>query len=226
MRKSPRLDRRWIAIGIAALVTIGMLVALAFPRRIGRAVVISNLPDASSSCSMGGTSTNGNRLPVAGARQRTTNGRSSCKVVGLVRRGVFGHDDAGQPKPLEHYKLMLAVDPHEASAIEVQFDLAAGNRDDAFLFVRVDREGSILGRHSDAQNSPSTTIAHRAHSTGSAARHAIEIERQSAGWWVFVDGQFLGNAPFVHAAPAAEFRLLAEGGIAWFSDLTFEELEP
>ena len=67
-------------------------------------------------------------------------------------------------------------------------------------------------------------IARRAHSPSAPPLHSIQIERQSGGWWVFGDDQFLGATPFVHSEPAAEFRLLADGGMAWFSDFTLEEL--
>lgn len=219
------LDRRWVFVGAALLLTIGLLAALA-PR--GSSPGSRDLKSSGRMQQLFNGQNINEWRPVSGGwgRAKDHEGALVLQGSGSVRRGIFGYDEAGQPTPLEHYKLTLAVDPHEAKAIEVQFDLAAGNQDDAFLFVRVDREGSTLGRPADSQNASSSNIAHRAHSTGNAALHAIEIERQSGGWWVFVDGQFLGNAPFVHATPAAEFRLLAEGGDAWFSDLTFEELEP
>ena len=68
-----------------------------------------------------------------------------------------------------------------------------------------------------------SSLANRPDSVG---LHAIQLERQSQGWWVFVDERFLGSAAFDQAAPAAEFGLVAEGGPAWFSDIMVEELVP
>ncbi|REK18858.1 MAG: serine/threonine protein kinase [Planctomycetota bacterium] len=223
VRKRPRLAWRWTAAGLAALLMIGLLVTLV-PR--GGSPGSRDLePTGRIQPLFSGLDIN-QWKPVSGGwhQAKDHEGALVLQGSGLVRRAILGFDEEGQPKPLEHYELMLAVDPHQASAIEVQFDLAGRNRDEAFLFVRVDRDGSTLGRRTDAQTSPPTVIAHRA--AGSAARHVIEIERQTAGWWIFVDDQFLGSAPFVHSTPAPEFRLLAEAGDARFSDLTLEELKP
>jgi hypothetical protein len=145
---------------------------------------------------------------------------------GLVRRSLAIADGAGESQPLEHFVLSTVVDLHQAAAVEMQFDLASDAADERFWFVRIDSQGATLGGRADAQGSPATVVATRAHKPDSQALHAIEVERQSQGWWVLVDGVLLGSVPFDHAAPAAEFRLLAEGGQAWFSDVTVEQLAP
>ena len=73
---------------------------------------------------------------------------------------------------------------------------------------------------------------HRRHRRRTASMHRTvgrftrsKLNDKAQGWWTFVDGQSLGSVAFTHAAPAAEFRLLAESGFAWFSDFTIEELE-
>ena len=94
-----------------------------------------------------------------------------------------------------------------------------------YLFVRIDGGGSTLGTRTAAPRF-ARTIVHARPCAQRRGLHAVEIERQSGGWWVLVDGELLGSAPFLHATPAAEFRLAADGGFAWFSDFTFEQLEP
>jgi hypothetical protein len=54
----------------------------------------------------------------------------------------------------------------------------------------------------------------------------VQIERHSAGWWVLVDDQPLGSLRGTSAEPAPEFRVHVEGGAAWISDVTLEELGP
>ena len=226
LSKPARLpSRKWLTVGGGALAAVLVLVGIASRGRSpgDRDLVPSGRIDELF---------NGQNInqwkPASGSWSQAKNHEGALVLQGrgLVRRSIFGRNDAGDPQPLAHYRLMLVVDPHEASAVEVQFDLAGDNRDPQCLFVRLDRQGSTLGSRADAQGSPSTTVANRAHSAGSGELHAVEIERQSLEWWALVDGELLGSVPFAHATPAAEFRLLAEGGFAWFSDFTLEQLEP
>ncbi|HEY1785137.1 MAG TPA: serine/threonine-protein kinase [Pirellulales bacterium] len=146
---------------------------------------------------------------------------------GAIRRPLLAHGAAGEElQPLEHYRLTFVVDLHEATAVELQFDLSDSGSGSKCRVVRIDRERSALGRRDGRQGSPriDASLAQSAESDGGL--HAIQLERQSHGWWIFVDERFLGSAPFDTAMPAAEFGLLAEGGPAWFSDFTVEELVP
>lgn len=215
--------RKWLALGLGGLAAIVLLVAIATR---GRSVGNRDLQPSGRIAELFSGQSIDQWIPISGgwSREKNNEGALVLEGRGLVRRPILGRNDAGEPRPLEHYRLMLVVDPHEANAVEVQFDLTNESRDGACLFVRLDRDGSTLGSRAGPQGAMASTIARRA-SSASGTLHAIDIERQSGGWWTFVDGQFLGNTAFVHAAPAAEFRLLAEGGLAWFSDFTFEELE-
>jgi eukaryotic-like serine/threonine-protein kinase len=221
----PRLlGPKWLALGAGALMTVLVLVGIVFrsPSPGNRDLKPSGRIEELF---------NGQNInqwkPVSGGWSQAKNyeGAFVLQGRGLVRRPLAARSGESGMPPVEHYRLALVVDSHEASAVEVQFDLAGDNRDQQCLFVRIDRDGSTLGSRTDAQLSTSTTTAHRAHAVNSDALHAVELERQSLGWWALVDGELLGSVPFTHATPAAEFRLLAEGGFAWFSDFTFEELE-
>ena len=220
-----RLNRKWLSIGVGSLAAMLFLVAIASR---GQSSGDRDLrPSGRIEELFNGQNINQWR-PVSGSWSQAKNDEGALVLQGrgLVRRSILGRNVAGEPQPLAHYRLTLVVDPHEASAVEVQFDLAADNRDEQCLFLRIDSHGSTLGSRTGGQASSAKTLVQRAHSTSSEGLHAVEIERQSQGWWALVDGELLGSAPFVHAAPAAEFRLLAEGGFAWFSDFTFEPLEP
>jgi hypothetical protein len=224
-KRAPAVNRKWLALGMAALAVILVLGGIVFR---GRSPGSRDLkPSGRIEELFNGQNIN-QWTPVSGgwSQAKDQEGALVLQGRGLVRRPVFGRNDAGEPRALQHYRLMLAVDPHEASAVEVQFDLAGNNQDESCFFVRIDRQGSTLGSRANAQGSSSTTFARLAHAASSETFHAVEIERQSSGWWTFVDGRFLGSVAFAHATPAAEFRLFAEGGFARFSDLTFEELEP
>ncbi|HEY1786016.1 MAG TPA: serine/threonine-protein kinase, partial [Pirellulales bacterium] len=166
--------------------------------------------------------------PVSGSWSEAKNDEGAIVLQGrgVVRRSLAFQSQSGQPRPLEHYGLSLVIDPHQASAVEVQFDLAANNSDQTCLCLRIEPEACILALRSDTTGPPTKILARRPHTADTGELHAVEIERHSAGWWVLVDGQLLGTTPFVHAAPATEFRLLAAGGAAWFSDLSLEELLP
>ncbi len=143
---------------------------------------------------------------------------------GVIRRPLVFRDADGEPQPMTHFRLTFLVELNAASDAEVQFDFADDNADERSLFVRIDRNESTLGGRTAERDSQPTTISRRSHSSDAGALHTITLERQRLGWWGFVDNQFLGSTPFCHAAPAPEFRLRAEGGFAWFSDFTIEEL--
>ena len=166
--------------------------------------------------------------PVSGSWNpaKDNEGALVLQGQGFVRRSIVGHTASGEVRPLEHYRLTFVVDLHEAAAVEVQFDIAAERQDEHVLFVQINHDGCTLGSRSGVEGSSPTVVAQRTHPAKGSELHAIEIERQGRQWWAMVDGQLLGRSSFVHAMPAREFRLLAEGGLAWFSDFTIEELGP
>jgi eukaryotic-like serine/threonine-protein kinase len=221
---------RWInpkrlTLGVGCLAAILVLVGIA--SRSGLPVDRNLVPTGSIEELFNGQNIN-QWKPVSGGWSSAKNDEGALVLQGrgLVRRSILIRNDAGEFQPVEHYRLMLAVDLHDATAVEIQFDLAGEGGDQQCLLVRVDRDGSTLGSRTNNREASAKTFNHRSHLADSGALHSVEIQRQSLGWWTLIDGELLGTAPFIHATPAPEFRLLAEGGRAWFSDFTFEELIP
>ena len=168
LSKRARLPgRRWLTVGVGALTAILILVGIAShgPSSGNRDLKPSGRIEELF---------NGQNInqwkPVSGGwgRARDQEGALVLQGRGLVRRSILGGNDAGEPRQVEHYRLMFVVDPHEASAVEVQFDLAADSRDEQCLFVRIDRQGSTLGHRSSAHGSPAraTVLPDHAASSG------------------------------------------------------------
>jgi hypothetical protein len=220
--KLPSVNLKWLTIAISAaavaLVLLGIASRQGSPgkrdlERSGRVEELFNGKDISQWSTVSGS--------WSGAKN--DEGALVLQGRGVIRRPLLMRNNAGEPQSPPHYRLTFFVDLHEASAVELQFDLAASSTDGERLVVRIDRNGSLLGNCSDDQTPPLAT-SRRSHSASAGPLHVIQLERQSLGWWAFVDEQLLGSTPVRHAAPATEFRLLAEGGFAWFSDFTVEEL--
>ena len=122
---------------------------------------------------------------------------------------------------------------HSAAAVELQFgDGQPGQA--AEYVVRIDDQRSTLGRR-PGEGAELRTIASLAHSADVGPLHAVQLECQSRGWFVLVDERLVGAVPlgetnsgtlahYAVPAEAAQFVLTAEGGPAWFSDFTLEEL--
>jgi hypothetical protein len=144
--------------------------------------------------------------------------------TGNVRRQIALSGASGRPELLTHYRLILFVYLREASAIEVQFDLANHQRNPPRQLVRITPEGSRLGRRAGENVEPRYTGELVPLTVSSERPHVVQIERHSTGWWVLVDEQPIGAVRGTSAAPAAEFRVRVEGGSAWISDVTVEEL--
>ena len=147
---------------------------------------------------------------------------------GIVSRLLAVPDAAGGRRQPAHYRISCVVDRHEADAVEMQFDLPVGTPGSADtggrFVVRIDASGAAFGERTTDR--PLRPLARRPGSEAAAPLHAVEFERHSRGWWVLVDGAVLATAGFLHDPPAAEIRFVAEGGDAWLSDVTIEELAP
>lgn len=143
-----------------------------------------------------------------------TNGGASRTLPAALSE-PHANGDAG-------YRLTVLTRLHSAKAAEVQFGLSpTGER----LCVRLTREGSEMGRR-DGAGERFTPIGPRAPFERPAeGEHDIEIERQPADWWVLVDGKVIG-AVAAKGGEMPEMRLVAEGGEAWFSDISAESLLP
>ncbi len=140
----------------------------------------------------------------------------------LFRRS---HDD--KPVPIRFYRLELAVHPNQATAVEVRFgfrDIPA--RDGPGYAVRLDPDGVTLGERPSPLDDFVPISEPQALGRDFASRHSIVIERQPTGWFVTVDEKPLPGLPRRPEGELPEFRLAAEAGPAWFSDLSVDELMP
>jgi serine/threonine protein kinase len=141
---------------------------------------------------------------------------------GLLSRTLFKEVD-GRPVAPAYYRLVLLVHPQDAGAAEVHFGLTAvSGRNGPRYVVRLTSDDVALGeRSSDAavlSNSTTYPIA-----VADAA--VVTLERQPTGWFISVNDQSLQPVP-LRIEELPEFRLAAEGGTAWFSDVEIVELSP
>jgi serine/threonine protein kinase len=124
---------------------------------------------------------------------------------------------------LDFYRLEIAVRLHQADAVELHFDLAAAPKTVRSV-LRMTVEGSQLGYRRGERGPFIAKTVRREHVKEPDEMHSITLERQLRGWWVFVDGQFVGALRARTTKPASEFRLTVEKGPAWFSDISVEQL--
>ena len=143
----------------------------------------------------------------------------------IVRRLL--RSDVQPPRPLLHFAISLAARLHQANAVEVHFGLLreAGSNGPR-LALRVEKETAWLAaRTADRGSSePRTTPLTLPALTSKEQPRILRVFRDATHWFVFVDDQFIGTLPLSGPPELAEFRLLAEGGPAWFSDVEVEEL--
>ncbi len=239
-----RVNRNWLRLGIGglaiALVILGtMILAKAILATAGR----RGSPGERDLVAAGqveqlfnGRNINGWTV-VSGGWNPAKNAEGAIVLQGrgAIRRPLVARSAHGGAQPLVFYRLTFLVDLHESSAVELQFEFAGGGTsgrgtDEKCRLVRIDRQRIALGQRA-GDRSPPRLDASLAHAADGGPLHSVQLERQSAGWWVFVDERYLGSAALQQSgpdqvAPAAEFGLLAEGGPAWFSDFTVEELVP
>jgi hypothetical protein len=142
---------------------------------------------------------------------------------GVTRRSLVRSDASGS-RPLEFFKLQLAVAIHQGRAIEVQFGIPAPPESGSLLAVRFDGREAIFGRRSGARGN-FKALSSPLRVTGSPEqKHSIVIERHSQGWFVFFDEHPLGAIGVLHERHEPKFLLVSEGGPSWFSDIMVEEL--
>ncbi len=130
---------------------------------------------------------------------------------------------------LEHFRLELFVELHEAQAVEVHVDFPANRSvptDDRRVVLRITPQGSQIGmKRGDHQGwTPRSGLVPLRKTRYD--QHAVRIERHTAGWYAYVDNDPIG---FDFSRPREighEFRLIAADGEAWFSDFVITELRP
>ena len=128
---------------------------------------------------------------------------------------------------LQHFRLELFVELHEAKMTEVHVDFPAKNGgDDRRVVLRITPQGSQVGnKRGDLQGwVPRSGVVPLRKTRYD--KHAVRIERHTSGWYAFVDNDPVGFDFSHHEQLNHEFRLIAEDGEAWFSDFVITELAP
>ncbi|HLQ44910.1 MAG TPA: serine/threonine-protein kinase, partial [Planctomycetaceae bacterium] len=142
----------------------------------------------------------------------------------VARRLIRG--DAQPPQPLEHFALTLAVRLHQARAIELHFGLLIAKEGNGpRLALRVEKETAwIAYRLAELGSSQPRTKPVPLPAADAERPRVLRLIRDATHWFAFVDEQAVGTVPLSGQPEFAEFRLLADGGPAWFSDVEVMEL--
>ncbi|MFM9963552.1 MAG: serine/threonine-protein kinase [Planctomycetaceae bacterium] len=145
---------------------------------------------------------------------------------GVIARRL-SRGDTQPTRPLLHFAISLAARLHQANAVEVHFGLVRDAGDNGPRFaLRMEKESAWLAtRAADRGSSePRTTPISLPVATSPDQPRVLRLFRDATHWFVLVDEQLIGTLPLSGSPELAEFRLLAESGPAWFSDLEVEEL--
>jgi eukaryotic-like serine/threonine-protein kinase len=122
--------------------------------------------------------------------------------------------------PLTHYRLTVTARLHAASAIELHFE----NHDGPRGAVRLTLDRIAIGYRASKRAEFVPFGDAKPFEIGAEHRHEIRVETGDT-WHVFLDGTEIGTLPFSPRPALPEFRLVAEGGPAWFGDVFVEELD-
>lgn len=98
-------------------------------------------------------------------------------------------------------------------------------REDAFWVLLIDPQAVQVVQRWKSRPHTERVVAQRKFS-GQNPRKQIELAGHTLGWFIQADEQRLEPVRRLHTKPAAEFRLAAAGGAAWFSDFVLTELGP
>ena len=129
----------------------------------------------------------------------------------------------GRAARVVNYRLTITVRLHAASAIELHFNIAkTGARD----VVRLTLDRVSLGHRAGSRAKFEPIDAAQPCEVGVDRLHELRLERDIAVWRVFLDDTEVGVIEASKPAERNEFRLVVEGGPAWFGDVAVEELAP
>jgi len=224
--------RRWIAVGIAALAAIAVAVMVYALGLLSGGTVVPS-PVATNSLAPTGWATSlfdGKSLrgwiTQSGSWTIGRDDEGSAVVAGTegaIMHPLLFKRSGGQVRPLEHYRLLATVRLHEAAAVELQFDFGLSDQRHA---LRLTLDRVALGRYGASRTPFEPLAPAQSFSVGTDQLHELKLERQSTEWRVFVDDVLAGTIPLASQRELPEFRLVAEGGPAWFADMAVEELVP
>ena len=130
---------------------------------------------------------------------------------------------------LENYRLGLAVSRQSAETVELQFALAPELAGEASRYVLrlTTNEVQIGQRPADrgafTELSPPVPAPADDPADG-PVYHELRVERHATHWRVFFDGNRIALLPLPRGPELPEFRLVTEGGQAWFDAVQATEL--
>lgn len=131
--------------------------------------------------------------------------------------------DGGKTSPLSNYRMLVTTRLHQATAVELHFDVnLSGQRH----VLRLTPTQVALGRSAAAKAPFEPLGSEQPRPIGTDRLHELKLERQATEWRAFVDETLVGTIPLAPERELPEFRLVAQGGPAWFADTVVEELSP
>ncbi len=144
--------------------------------------------------------------------------------------GVISHDILEHTQfksaPLRNIRVVVIVQLRDARAAGLEFAIDTSTRRSGQRYVvQIAAEGASFGRRTDDEGpflpeAPPRRLTRRA-----TDPYVLVIERQPGSWWLFLDDSQLGVLPAQSRPEAPEIRLRAEGGEAYFSDITLQPLD-
>jgi serine/threonine-protein kinase len=223
-------DRRpWIVAGLAlAAILIGVLSGLAM-RNVTKSPAtssvkfVSNLKETGWSAELfDGNSLRGWRT-LSGTWNPDTDDEGARIIAGTggeILRPIL-KVTSGRPERLAHYRVTVAARLHQASAIELHFNVdKSGSRD----VVRLTLDRIAFGHRADSRARFEPRGEPKSLEAGADRLHELRLERDVGRWQVYIDDTLVDSPEAPHSDDLPEFRLAVEGGPAWFSDMYVEEL--
>ncbi len=229
----PRTSHRgsWIAAGLAAVAALAVGVTVyALGLFSGRTVTPPTPDKASLATSNWGAALFDGRSLKGWVTERGSwtlgpDDEGSTVIAGIdgeIRRPLV-KPVAGKPVPIPHYRLLFTARLHEATAVELQFNIdSTGGRH----ALRLTFDRIAVGRRAEGRSPLEPLAPAKPFAIGPDRLHELKLERQAAEWRIFVDDALAGTVPLATERELPEFRLVAEGGPAWFADMVVEELAP
>ena len=222
---------RWIAAGIATLAALTVGVTVYALGLFSRGTVIpptadkSSLANANWSAALfdgrslkGWVTQRGSWIDSPDDEGSTVVAGTDGEILRPLLKAV-----GGQPTPIPNYRLLLTVRLHEASAVEMQFNIDSTGQRHA---LRLTLDRVAVGRRANSRSPLEPLAPAKPFEIGADHLHELKLERQATEWRVFVDDVLAGTIPLAAQRELPEFRLVAEGGPAWFADMAVEELVP
>jgi hypothetical protein len=211
-----RWRARWVAAGLAvflaAVAVLAMVLFVAKPSQPELTVVGSaSLFDGRSLAPW---------QPQEGTWIVSTDGEGGQVLAGrgIARRAL---------RQVPSFVVSMAVDLHEAQAVEVQF---AVRPDDTRYVLRYERLGAEFGQQKGdhGEFKPlGRRVAARTRDNDIVSPYVeLRIERRGPVWLAYCDNQLIGSLETPTADSRAEILLAALGGTAYFDDLEEIELRP